>query len=888
MTNLSELLPSGGGAKEFSAVASGTLASGQVVVLKADGKVEAVGNTTLPENIGAGFQFLALSNFPSSYWMGAAYDINSGKHVIAYSDSDNSNAGTVVVATPTGSSLTFGSPVTFQNSQCRDIDIVYANSLNKFLIQFQDYASSGKGAVIVGTVSGDTATFGTKAYYADFNEQEGRIAWSTDDNKFVVVWDDDSGTNYGESRVGTVTGDSISYGTEVAFETSGGNAQGVRDVDVTYTTSSKFVVVYQERNSSNNYESWGRVGTLSGTTMSWSSRALIRAGSTGASSQGMYENRVCYDPITGKVLVSWWDGQNADYPMIAVGTISGTSISFGTAVTINTQGTSMPVEMVYNAAANKIVLSYSTPANTSNTYSRLVTMPSGSSTVPSLSSQINITSGNSTSRTTALSYNSVDFNVLLSYSITASPYSLNAMIYTASYVGPNTSDFIGITSEAIANGATGKVNPQGGVATSQVTSPSAEVGVEAVFETAISLSAVSTFDSTNNRIIVAYMDQGNSNYGTAVVGRINGSTISFGTPVPFVNASIGNLVYNPAITFDSNAGKAIIAFADGSNNNYWTAVVATVNPSDDSITYGAFEVIESAAAATHISIGFDTSSNKCLVIYGDSSNSNYTTGRVGTVSGTDITFGTKNEVINGNGGNTSVAFDSNVNKFAVFYKDPASPYYGKCKVATISGTTVTYGSEGQYAAAVAAIPQSTFDSTANKIVVAFEDQSNSNYSSASVGTISGTNITFGSSSVILNGVPQSYFNHSIVYDSNQNKSMYFLRDAIGGDTGKIYTGTVSGTAITFVFEINFNADADVANVTATYDSAAQKIGLMYTDADNSNYGTGVVYIPPGATAPFVIGSTYYVQNDGNLSTTSSSVTAGKAISTTQLILNGAS
>ena len=214
-------------------------------------------------------------------------------------------------------------------------------------------------------------------------------------------------------------------------------------------------------------------------------------------------------------------------------------------------------------------------------------MPSGSSTVPSLSSQINITSGNSTSRTTALSYNSVDFNVLLSYSITASPYSLNAMIYTASYVGPNTSDFIGITSEAIANGATGKVNPQGGVATSQVTSPSAEVGVEAVFETAISLSAVSTFDSTNNRIIVAYMDQGNSNYGTAVVGRINGSTISFGTPVPFVNASIGNLVYNPAITFDSNAGKAIIAFADGSNNNYWTAVVATVNPSDDSITYGA-------------------------------------------------------------------------------------------------------------------------------------------------------------------------------------------------------------------------------------------------------------------------------------------------------------
>ena len=33
---------------------------------------------------------------------------------------------------------------------------------------------------------------------------------------------------------------------------------------------------------------------------------------------------------------------------------------------------------------------------------------------------------------------------------------------------------------------------------------------------------------------------------------------------------------------------------------------------------------------------------------------------------------------------------------------------------------------------------------------------------------------------------------------------------------------------------------------------------------------------------------YYVQGDGSLSTTSSTVTAGKAISTTQLLLNGAS
>ena len=169
MTNLSELLPSGGGAKEFEAVASGTLTSGQAVILKSDGKIETIGNSTIPENVGAGFEFVSLSN-ASNYPMGAAYDINSGKHVIAYPNPSSSGAGNVVVATSTGSSLTFGSPAEFESGDCRWIDIVYANSLNKFLIQFQDFPSSNKGAVIVGTVSGDTATFGTKTYYADGNE----------------------------------------------------------------------------------------------------------------------------------------------------------------------------------------------------------------------------------------------------------------------------------------------------------------------------------------------------------------------------------------------------------------------------------------------------------------------------------------------------------------------------------------------------------------------------------------------------------------------------------------------------------------------------------------------------------------------------------------------
>ena len=32
-----------------------------------------------------------------------------------------------------------------------------------------------------------------------------------------------------------------------------------------------------------------------------------------------------------------------------------------------------------------------------------------------------------------------------------------------------------------------------------------------------------TFDSTNNKVVLAYRDDGNSSYGTAVVGTVSGT-----------------------------------------------------------------------------------------------------------------------------------------------------------------------------------------------------------------------------------------------------------------------------------------------------------------------------------------------------------------------------
>jgi len=80
-------------------------------------------------------------------------------------------------------------------------------------------------------------------------------------------------------------------------------------------------------------------------------------------------------------------------------------------------------------------------------------------------------------------------------------------------------------------------------------------GSAVVFESAESNHIYSTYDSTNDRVVIVYQDGGNSNYGTAVVGTVSGTSISFGTPVVFAS---GSSVYF-SVSYDSTNDRVVIA-----------------------------------------------------------------------------------------------------------------------------------------------------------------------------------------------------------------------------------------------------------------------------------------------------------------------------------------
>ena len=117
MSNLSELLPSGGGQNNVEFTASGAVSSGKPVILNSDGTVTEVAESTTSENLGSDTVFESAN----VNYMGAAYHSVQNRVVVTYRDVANSNYATTVAGEISGTTITFGTPtvVASENSAIR-------------------------------------------------------------------------------------------------------------------------------------------------------------------------------------------------------------------------------------------------------------------------------------------------------------------------------------------------------------------------------------------------------------------------------------------------------------------------------------------------------------------------------------------------------------------------------------------------------------------------------------------------------------------------------------------------------------------------------------------------------------------------------------------------
>ncbi len=369
-----------------------------------------------------------------------------------------------------------------------------------------------------------------------------------------------------------------------------------------------------------------------------------------------------------------------------------------------------------------------------------------------------------------------------------------------------------------------------------------------------------TFDSSNSKVVLAFQESGNGS-GKAIVGTVSGTSISFGSLAAFDSSVQVSEIH---ITFDSSNNKAVIAYRDGNNSNYGTAIVGTV--SGTSISFGTAVVFQSALT-NHISTTFDSNSNKVIIAYRDNTSSGYGEVTVGTVSGTSISFGSQyifSTQSSGGISETAIAFDSSANKIVVAWQDGTDSNKGAAVVGTVDGTAVTFGDKVFFETGSTTFIESTFNTSANKIVIAYKDTSNSNYGTYAVGTVSGTSITFDTPVVF----EAAYTQFTIpTYDSNAERIVISFQDVGNSQHGKSIVLRNGSTNLTSENYIGISRSGAA-------DTKGAIIDTQGAIADNLS----------GLTA----GQSYFVQTDGTLGTTAAdpSVFAGTAVSATKLIVKG--
>ena len=765
---------------KLKAVASGTLPSGKPVIVNSDGTVSVAAETSGTEAVGTEVQFdagnLSLSGSSSTF------DSTNEKIVIVYSDIANSYYGTAIVGTVNGSSITFGTEVVFASVTTLDPSACFDTANGKVVVAYSDNTDLEKdGMAIVGTVSGTTISFGTPVQFDAARSDTPFAIYDSTNDKVVIAYESQNAT--AKAVVGTVSGTSISFGAASQFNASATTAiSGEHD-----TSSGKTVITYSD--SGNSARGTCVVATVSGTSISFGSEVVFETGGVARSTTG-----TVYDAVNNKTVISFSDQGDTENAKAIVGTVSGTSISFGTAVTWQT-GATQRNTAVYHAAAGKVIV-LAEDENDSGKAKYAVGTVSGTSI--SFTTAADFTSVGHTSL--APTYDSSNDIAVVAYK-KDSDSSGNAATLQVDYPATNltSENYIGMSggviktfsqSEALGTESTFETGEFYSSASGyhvaekktllmfQDASDSNKIKGRLVTATGTTLSYGSivevtgqvggvgavVYDSANEKLVVIF--RGNTNYATAVVATISGSSLTFGTPVVFNSAaSGGSSIYG---AYDSTSGKIVVSYA-GSGAGTGNLKVGTV--SGTSITFGSATSLGVGVYETVLA--YDPVNDKTIV---GSYTSDTSDGKawVGTVSGTSISVGSPTTFNTNIAGVYGIFHDAPSGKVGFIVQTGAGP--GEAYVGTVSGTSISFGSGVQFQSGITQ-GFSGYDSRVNKFTVACRSITSPYPGLMRVGTISGDTFSFASAVTFNSGETAPL---SVGFDSDQGTSIIAFSD--GGDS----------------------------------------------------------------------------------------------------------
>ena len=298
-------------------VASGSIGAGKAVVITSDGKAGIVTGT----NIGFGDKNTFAT--ASSSWGYVAYDTANNRVVVAYRD-QGAGKGYAKVGTVTGTSISWGTAVEFQNSNPYYTNAIFNANTGKIIIVNSDAGDSQHGKCIIGTVSGTSISFGSIVEFTNANTFSQFALFNVGNtNKFLIGYKSDGSS---KAIAATISGTTPTFGT--AVEIYGANYSYIDGE--WHTPSETGVFVFYNSAGNLQVKSVG----LTGTTLDTSGDLVQLTAGTSAQAYPAIE----YDPVNEKMMIAWLSVSSANSPerglMIATGIpyiwSNGTGRSFRT------------------------------------------------------------------------------------------------------------------------------------------------------------------------------------------------------------------------------------------------------------------------------------------------------------------------------------------------------------------------------------------------------------------------------------------------------------------------------------------------------------------------------------------------------------------------------
>ena len=451
------------GTRDF--VGYGTnITAGKPVGLGSDGTVRAIfqeGDDTPTLGSSIDWETTGAIRFTNA----VVYDTTNDKVMVFFADYGDSSKGKVIVGDVNASSesVTFGTAVQFAANDTRYISCAFDPDRGKIIVGYANNGNSDAYTYNVGSYSGtNSVTWSASGETTLYSNaiQHNVLIYDTTNNKINFIWNNQG--NELRSATGDVNAnDTLTLGSTIEITSDNPDTVG----GVWYASEGKMVIVY--RNSTQNGKGYYTVGTYDPTHDNNGGNGAAWSTPTTWNTDTVDKVNAVYDSNVNRMVVLYRDTNNSNYGTAVVGSLSGTTMTWGTPVVFNT-GDTEEISSTFDSTNNKVIISYKDIGDSN--YTKVIVGTVGGSNNRSISFGSEISVNNTGTTNTGVQYDpDQDRSVVLYNDGTLNGTASAKVLSTASNTTTNltTENYIGLAAAGISSGATGTVTIPGGIDSNQ-------------------------------------------------------------------------------------------------------------------------------------------------------------------------------------------------------------------------------------------------------------------------------------------------------------------------------------------------------------------------------------------------------------------------------------